>query len=212
MSNRKTPLVINEHYHIFNRGVDKRAIFQDKTDLDRFFASMQIFNSIKPIGSIFESNFPTWRLNRQVATPLVEIIAYCLNLNHFHLILKQVAENGITEYMKRLSGGYTWYFNNKYKRNGSLFQGTFKSIHIDSDEYLLHLSVYVNLNNKLNGEIIPLSKSSWGEYVLNDICICNPKIILDRYTNKNDYSKFAKSSFENILMTKNQEKELQGFL
>ena len=74
---------------------------------------------------------------------LVEIVAYCLNPNHYHLIVKQISEKGIERFMQKIGTGYTNYFNKRYERSGALFQGKFKSIHIDSNEYLLHLSVYV---------------------------------------------------------------------
>ena len=67
---------------------------------------------------------------------LVQIICYCLNPNHYHLLLKEIKDGGISEFMKRVGGGYTWYFNNKHKRSGTLFQGRFKSVHIKSNEQL----------------------------------------------------------------------------
>jgi len=77
---------------------------------------------------------------------LVEIIVYCLNPNHYHIILRQVSEGGVSKFMLKLSSGYSSYFNKKNKRSGSLFQGRFKAVHIDSNEYLLYLSAYVNKN------------------------------------------------------------------
>lgn len=203
---RKVPLVDGEYYHIYNRGVDKRPIFQDHKDLERFFQSIKEFNSIEPIGSIFESTFDKTKNKRD---KLVEIICYCLNPNHFHFVLRQLTENGISEFMKRL-GGYTWYFNNRYKRNGALFQGKFKSSHIDSDSYLRHVSAYINLNNRFKGEPYKLSKSSWEEYVgeEND-CICNPEIVLGQFRNQKDYQNFAQASLKDILKRKELEKELE---
>ena len=141
---------------MYNRGVDKRIIFTDEYDIRRFFQSVVEFNTPQPIGSLYESSFR--RLGGE--TPkfegkLVNIIAYCLNPNHFHMLLEQAMDGGISEFMKRLGGGFTNYFNNKYKRSGSLFQGVFKDVHIDTNEYLLHVSAYVNLNDhvhKLGGE------------------------------------------------------------
>ena len=79
-------------------------------------------------------------------------------------------EESVSLFMKRLGGGYTWYFNNRHKRNGSLFQGSFKSILADKNEYLLHLSAYVNLNNRIHqrgGLTATLVRSSWDEYLNN---------------------------------------------
>ena len=199
-------IAIGEYYHIYNRGVDKRPIFNDYEDLGRFFQSMKEFNSVKPIGSIFENSFDKTKITQD---KLVEFVCYCLNPNHYHFILRQLIENGISEFMKRM-GGYTWYFNNRQKRNGALFQGTFKSNHINSNEYLLHVSAYVNLNNRFKGKPYLLSKSSWDEYLgkEND-CVCNTEIIVGQFKTPKDYEKFALSSLEDIIKRKEFEKELE---
>ncbi|MCR4279763.1 MAG: transposase [Candidatus Zambryskibacteria bacterium] len=204
---RKVPFVEGEYYHIYNRGVDKRSIFQDHEDLERFFQSIKEFNSVEPIGSIFENSFDKTKNKRD---KLVEIICYCINPNHFHFILRQLTENGISEFMKRL-GGYTWYFNNKHRRSGALFQGVFKSKHIDNDSYLRHVSAYVNLNNRFKGEPYKLSKSSWEEYIgdEND-CICSPEIVLGQFRNPKEYQSFARASLKDILKRKELEKELES--
>lgn len=202
---------IDEIYHIFNRGVDKRKIFSNQKDLDRFFKSMLAFNSVKPIGSLFEQSFQKEKIKK----PLVDLVAYNLLSNHFHLILIQVVEGGISEFMKRLTGGYTWYFNNKNKRKGSLFQGTFKGKHIDSNEYLLHSSVYVNLNDKiplggLTAKPGDLVRSSWGEYISeNKENFCNKDIILGQFKTIVDFKKFALSSLDDIRLNKEEYKDLE---
>jgi putative transposase len=204
---RKTPLVTSEHYHVFNRGVDKRNIFGDREDLSRFMQSIKEFNCIDPIGSIFEHSF-TKTVAQQ--DKLVEIICYCLNPNHFHLLIRQLSDNGISEFMKRLSGGYTLYFNNKRKRSGVLFQGKFKSSHIDSDAYLLHVSAYINLNNRLKGQPTFLSKSSWEEYLaMNNESLCNKDIVLEQFKNPKEYQRFAESSLKDIIKRKELARELE---
>lgn len=211
---KKIEYEIGEIYHIFNRGVDKRKIFSNQKDLDRFFESMIAFNSVKPIGSLFEQGFQ----KEEIKKPLVDLIAYNLLSNHFHLILGEIREGGISEYMKRLAGGYTWYFNNKNKRSGVLFQGTFKGKHIDSNEYLLRCSVYVNLNDKipLGGETAKsaksgdLTKSSWGEYMgENEENVCKKDIILEQFKNIKDYKEFALSSLDDIRSNKEEYKDLE---
>ncbi len=124
---RKTKFIAGEFYHVYNRGTDKRRVFLDEYDYSRFFQSMEEFNSLRPIGSIYENSFVKINVKRQLGNrtskfkqQLVNIVCYCLNVNHFHLILQQKAKNGISEYLKRLSGGYTKYFNNKWRRNGVL--------------------------------------------------------------------------------------------
>ena len=165
---------------------------------------MNEFNTIEPIGSIFENSFRNTTLGGSTAKSkkLVNFICYCLNPNHYHFILEQIADNGIQKFMHRLGGGYTWYFNNKHKRTGSLFQGRYKSIHIDTNEYLLHVSAYVNLNNKvhqLGGSTAKLTMSSWREYLENEKeGFCSKEIILGQFNNTEEYKKFAEDSLKNI--------------
>ena len=214
MSTRKTSFANGEFYHVYNRGVDKRIIFTDTHDAHRFLKSMVEFNSTDPVGSLYENSFRNLGgETAKIEEKLVNIVAYCLNPNHFHLVLEQLTDGGISEFMKRI-GGYTWYFNNKYRRNGSLFQGVFKDVHIDSNEYLLHVSAYVNLNDrvhKLGGETAKLieSISSWGEYVEKGIKgICEKEIILGQFKNVDEYRDFALSSLESIIRRK---EEMKGF-
>jgi REP element-mobilizing transposase RayT len=148
---RKQPLLNNEYYHIYNRGVDKRDIFSDKTDIRRFLESMKEFNRVEKIVSL--SNL---RKSNQIALKalseesLVSIIAYCLNPNYFHFILKQSVDGGIAKFMQKLQAGYTSYFNIKNSRSGSLFQGTFKSQIISNENYFNKIIGYVNKNYQIH--------------------------------------------------------------
>ncbi len=212
MSIRKTNFIIGEYYHIYNRGVDKRDIFSDKLDLYRFFQSIQEFNTEKPIGSLWLNKLN--KNNKQLrgkASQLVSMIAYCLNSNHFHFILTPLIENGIQKFMQRL-GGYTTYFNDRHNRSGSLFQGKFKSKHIDSNEYLIHLSIYVNLNNDQGGTTQnKLSKSSFEEYINYEFKygICDKSIVLGQFKSKKEYEKIAKRTWVEISRKKDQLKQFE---
>jgi len=223
MSIRKTPFVTGEFYHVYNRGVDKRDIFSDTNDQKRFFQSMEEFNSLNPIGSIYEKSFINKRLGSKASKQkkLVNFIAYCLNPNHYHFILQQVADKGIEKFMQRIGTGYTKYFNEKYKRTGSLFQGKFKSIHINSDPYLLHLSAYVNLNHFVHrlGSLASKSvesRSSWGEYTDGGDggydFFCEKDIVLGQFNNAEEYKKFANESLQNILKKRYELDGLNDFL
>jgi len=137
-------------------------------------------------------------------TQLVDIVAYCINPNHFHLILSPLVEKGIEKFMQRI-GGYTRYFNEKYERNGVLFQGKFKSKHIEDMRYLLHVSVYVNCNNldSLSSPTTQLSRSSFNEYlglILENIC--NKRIVLSHFKNIEEYKNYAKNTWQNICKRK----------
>lgn len=166
-----------EIYHIYNRGTDKRPIFSNMADVGRFIESMQLMNSISPIKGIKHFH---QKKNQEESEPLVEILAYSLLDNHFHLLLKQTAPDGISKFMHRLGSGYTTYFNLKHNRSGSLFQGPFKAKHIDSDAYLAHVTAYVHANHyvhrfkgwKIDGKYTHIS--SLTEYTKeNPFRVCN---------------------------------------
>lgn len=206
MATKRLSFAKKEFYHIYNRGVDKRNIFEDYEDMERFFESMREFNTVEPIGSLFEVSFNNSDYKKEKKS-LVNFIAFCLNKNHYHFILEQVIDNGISEFMKRL-GGYTWYFNNKYERSGSLFQGPFKAVHINSNEYLLHLSAYINLNNKVHGLGGETPKSSWEEYIGSQKGLCKKEIVLGQFKDALEYKKFAEDSLDYI----REKKEMEKFL
>lgn len=212
---RKIKFTNGEFYHIFNRGVDKRQVFMDDDDLCRFFQSMDEFNTIDPIGSIFENSFR--KVENSIferGEKLVNFICYCLNPNHYHFILEQLVEKGVEKFMHRLGSGYTTYFNQKNKRSGSLFQGKYKAVHIDSNEYLLHVSAYVNLNNKVHklGDSVPKSKSSWSEYLKSrgnaKDDFCSKEIVLNQFGSIGEYKSFAEDSLKDI----QERKEMKKFL
>lgn len=216
MSKRKINFVEEEYYHVYNRGVDKRIIFNDQFDVDRFFQSMLEFNIKEPIGSIYENSFLKEKDGNQKPDPLVSFVAYCLNPNHYHFIITPLVKKGIESFMQRLGTGYTMYFNERNQRSGSLFQGNFKASHINSNEYLLHVSAYVNLNDKvhqLGGEASKLVRSSWKEYTQQTFeGICDKKIVLEQFNKLNDYKSFALSSLKDTIERKKMEKDLQTML
>ena len=111
---RKTQFENGEYYHIYSRGVDKRDIFLDSADFNRFFQSMEEFNTPNSIGSIYENSFKKKQLGpsgSKLKESTIEFIAYCLNPNHYHLLVKQLQDGGISNFMNRLGAVYTKYFN-----------------------------------------------------------------------------------------------------
>lgn len=215
---RNHAFVNDEIYHVYNQGVDGRHVIGDQFDIRRLLQSLEEFNSIEPIGSIYESSI---RKQQELSNPtplghlmskseLVEIICYCFNPNHFHLILKQVAEKGVEKFMQKFGNGYTKFFNNKYKRRGSLFQGTFKSTWIVDDEQLLRMSVYVNRNyaiHRLDDKFI--HASSWEEYINNRGNICEKSLVLDQFSSGEEYYKFAEDLLPVLVERKDDERELR---
>ena len=191
---RNISFVEGEFYHIYNRGVDKRIVFSDAYDIKRFLQSMEEFNTLRPIGSIYENSFVQKSKLSSSTAKLVNVVCFCLNPNHFHLLLEQVAKKGIEKFMHRLSGGFTQHFNFRNQRSGSLFQGRYKAKHIDSNEYLLHVSAYINLNNRVHKLSSSTAKSSWNEYVEKEKGLCAKNIVLDQFKNPKDYKQFALDS------------------
>lgn len=136
--------------HVYNRGVDKRQVFMDQLDVWRFTEALNFFNTVEKT-EFFEFINPergSIRNSKKLGGPttqLVKIHAYCLCLNHFHLILEEVEENGVSLFMKKL-GGYTRYFNQRHKRTGALFAGNYKRRLIETDADLQNVSAYVHKN------------------------------------------------------------------
>ena len=194
---RKIEFKNNEYYHVYNRGVEKRDIFLEDYDFLRFLKSLKEFNRTDLIGSIFEQNIREKKAPfGNPVSKLVEIIAYCVNPNHYHLILKQLEDKGIEKFMHKIGLGYAKYFNNKYKHSGVVFQGRFQAIHIDSNEYLLYLSAYVNKNNFIHG----YNKTDWKYSSLLDYMgkrngsLCSKEEVLGQFRNAKDYEEFIKDN------------------
>ena len=129
-------------YHVYNRGVEKRDIFMDQEDYAFF---LYLIKSYLTPAKDQKENLET-QLNRGAFVGKIELLAYALMPNHYHLIVKQIGEDDLSEFMRSIMTTYVSYFNKKYERTGGLFQGVYKAILVESDDYLLHLSRYVHLN------------------------------------------------------------------
>lgn len=134
-----------EIYHIYNRGVEKRNTFLEEKDYLRFLSSLYEFNDTRPSLN-FGRYLDLIEVELQSKKPLVEIFAFCLMPNHYHLMLRALRENGITEFMRKIGTGYTNYFNLKYDRVGPLFQGKYKARTLSNQAHFLHLPYYIHLN------------------------------------------------------------------
>lgn len=125
---------------------------------------------------------------------LVEIICYCLMPNHFHLLIKQLKENGISKFISQLSNSYTKYFNTKYKRVGALFQGVFQAVIIKSDEQFMHTSRYIHLNPVVSTLVDNPANwpwSSYNEYISENKGICVKEQIISYFPSVEAYKKFV---------------------
>ncbi len=146
-----------EFYHIYNRGTEKRKIFLSQYDYKRFTALLYLSNSTNSVRITIGRKSLDELLGVDRNNTLVDIGAYCLMPNHFHILVHEKTENGLSHFMQKLTTAYTMYFNKKSERSGNLFQGVFKAEHADKDEYLKYLFAYIHLNP------IKLIESKWKE-------------------------------------------------
>ncbi len=205
MPGRNIPLVNNQIYHVLNRGVASQPIFLNKKDYQRALETVFYYqNEDLPLSysTFLKLSQPkreeTLKKLKGKGNFLIEIIAFCLMPNHFHLLLKQVQDNGISIFMSNLSNSYTRYFNISHKRIGPLFQGKFKAIRIETEEQLLHGSRYIHLNPYTSYVIKTLKEletypySSFAEYLNpQKTDHCQKEIILDSFKSSLDYKRFV---------------------
>lgn len=203
MPRRFVPLVNEQIYHIFNRGVNKQPIYYAKRNYLRAIESLKFYlTSSPPVRYSRFINLPNEERKivlRKMAKKekLGDLITYCLMPNHFHLLLKQNIDAGITILMRNFQISYTRYLNTKYDRTGPLLQGQFKAVRIEDVEQLLHVSRYIHLNpfiSYLVKDIESLTTYPWSslaEYLdLIEDEICNKELILSNFKNKDKYKEF----------------------
>ena len=211
---RKISFAIGEFYHVYNRGTDKRIIFVEDSDYTRFLSLLYLCNSNFPVNirEQFPKGLSFVDLARfQKGIEIVDICAYCLMPNHFHLLLKEKEENGITNFLTKLSTGYSMYFNKKYQRTGKLFENVYKATHIENDEYLKYLVSYIHLNP------IKIIDPAWKENGIGDKMMA--KKFLKEYTPSSYRDYLDEERLEHIILNKhalpdyfNQLKEFEDFV
>ncbi len=199
MPSRIFPFVNGHFYHIYNRGVEKRRIFEKSWDFVRLTKTMQYYQLLGPkprlskflLGSI---------LKPDTTKKIVDIICYCLMPNHFHFLIKQLKDGGITEFVGKLSNSYTRYYNVKYRRVGPLLQGEFKAVLIESDEQLIHVSRYIHLNPITSFLVKDLRNYRWSSYPEfigeRKDGFCAKQDILNFFKSPKDYEKFVLEQVE----------------
>jgi len=148
----KREIVTGEIFHVLNRGVDNREIFLDEEDYFRFIHNLFEFNDPNPVlnlGYYLSRGQSIDFVNQYIKKPrklIVEILAFCLMPNHFHLLLRQREEGGLTKFMRKIGVGYANYFNQKYQRSGALLQGRYKLILVKEEAHFIHLPYYIHFN------------------------------------------------------------------
>lgn len=197
MTIRKTPFLVNEYYHIYNRGVDKRLIFSSEHDSKRFMALLYICNGHNPVNMrlYFNKGLPFVEIfNVDRGTELIDIGAYCLMQNHFHLLVKERTGNGVSRFMEKLSTAYSMYFNRKHERTGGLFEGRFKAKHIGNEPYFNWLFSYIHLNP------VKIINSNWKE--AGDFNFGEIKSFLSRYSYSSYSDYFVEQRPESVILNK----------
>lgn len=165
-----------EIYHLLNRGVEKRNVVLDNMDRIRFIHDLYAFNDKNDVDP--NHRFQEF-LSPYVRVPLVNIHAFCLMPNHYHLLVSELEEGGMSLFMRKLNMGYAKYFNEKYERSGVLWQGTFKKVRIERDAHFFYIPFYIHLNpldfkfpewrtgkvKNLEKALQYLSKYRWSSYL-----------------------------------------------
>lgn len=207
---RKIKIIQGEYYHIYDRGNNKQSIFNDERDWIRLlllifcFQSPLTFHNIRRHVNYFVQhrvlNIPEEMMKEIIKNRYVELVSFTLMPNHFHLILRESKQGGISQYMQRVLNAYTKYFNAKYKTSGHLFQGPFQAVHIKDDNQLLYLSAYIHRNIREIKEwtdkehLFPWSsyqdyigKNRWGELLKKDI-------VSEQFPSNEEYRLFVEKS------------------
>ncbi len=193
-------------FHILNRGIEKGAIFHETDDYKRFLLGLYKFNNQ---GSALNLSNKDWFVNYPAQNKIVEILAWSLLPNHYHLLLQEKIDGGAIDFTKRIGNGYTKYFNIKNNRSGYLFQNSAKIIRVEKNEHFLYLPFYIDANPidliepgwenkgiKNKEKVISfLKKYQWSSYqdhtgVLNFPQILNKKLFYELFdTNPKNYQK-----------------------
>lgn len=204
MPARILPLVTGEYYHIINRGINKQSVFLGSNDYKRAIKVLKFYAFNPEIKFSRFLSFPSaervklWERIVSKDNKLVEFICFCFMPNHFHLLLKQNKDGGISKFMSNFQNSYTRYLNTKYDQIGPIFQGRFKAVRIEDDIQLLHLSRYIHLNPyssfivKTLNDLLEYQWSSLSEYlgeIENEIC--DKKVILSNFKDIVKYKSFV---------------------
>lgn len=203
MPRRITPLINEGVYHVFNRGINKQTIYLEESDKRRFLDLLQYYQPSK-VGLCFSDFKKASEEKREISInkqnnskSLVDILSYCLMPNHFHLVLKQTVDNGISEFMRKIQIGYTKYFNKKYEKDGPILRGQFKSVNIENEDLLQHIVRYIHLNPYSSNIVDSKSDlfiypwSSLSEYIdSSSKPISKPQLILKSFKSVDSYRKF----------------------
>lgn len=193
----RTLMGTGEWYHCYNRGVDKRCVFESTSDYERFLVLLYLCNGTKNVRPSDRRDPTLQKVLKDTSIdrgkPLVEVGAYSLMPNHPHLILREIHPGGIAIFIQKMFTGYTMYFNLKNTRTGSLFAGSYKARHVDDDTYAKHLIAYVLLNP------VELFEPEWKSGI-GDVNFLEKKLTEYPYSSLPDF--FGIERLENKIVSK----------
>jgi REP element-mobilizing transposase RayT len=181
---RRHTFEIDEWYHCFSRGVDKRTVFESEDDANRFLMVLYLANGTEPM-QLFSTDTPTLEkaFKEERGKPMVSIGAYCLMGNHFHLLIKEISDGGISAFMRKLGIAYTMYFNAKNERVGNLFIRPFRSRHVGDDRYFQRVLQYIHCNPA------ELYEPGWKQGRVKDMRALAEKLAAYQYSSLRSYAK-----------------------
>ncbi|MEK7550727.1 MAG: transposase [Patescibacteria group bacterium] len=175
----------NSIYHIYNRGVEKRTIFEDNQDYNVFLGYLKEYLSPS------QGEALGYRDYKGKFVEEIKLLTFCLMPNHFHLLIKQKGKDSIKKFTQALFTRYSMYFNKKYKRIGSLFQGEYRAVNIIDKEHLLYVSKYIHRNPITSTSNLNVF-SSYSDYLgITNTPWLDKKVVLNEF-NKSIYIKFNK--------------------
>ena len=206
MTMRNIMIAPGEYYHVCNRGVNKQVIFHNSDDYFRFLFLILYFQSpitFEQTGRVVKEfvGSPALDISVEIIKKrTVELTAFCIMANHFHLIIREVEEDGIVSYMQRVLTAYSKYYNTKYEKSGHVFQGPYRAVHVIDDRQMLHTSAYIHRNPREMKEWTNREeKYQWssyqdhvGENRWGGLLI--PDVISGQFRNKKDYRHFVETS------------------
>ncbi len=198
-------------YHVYNRGVGKMKIFEDKKDFRVFLYRLK--ENLFPEKNKIKNSIPKKKIyNRKLLPPKsFNLICYCLMPNHFHLLMQQKTDLPISKIISKICTGYSMYFNKKNNRVGSLFQDAFKAVRIENNEQLLWTSLYIHENPVKSGIIKKLEDYEWSSFLdytkSNPNTLCKKDILLGQFISPKSYLKYFKNPEEN----KKAQNQMIGF-
>lgn len=185
-----------DYYHLINRGVDKRKVFMEDGDYIRFIHDMYAFNDSQSTPNYLVKA----RRGERKRDLLVRIHVFCLMPNHYHILVSPLREDGISLFMRKLNMGYAKYFNEKYRRTGVLWQGTFRKIPIARDAHFRYVPYYIHLN------ALDLTHPEWRSGTLNDSASALGALRTYRWSSYLDYN--GVKNFPSLIHTQ----EIRGML